>query len=632
MALNIDAVEFYRTSLQQLEQTGAQWRNLDSRWNIARVACFVAAVVAFLLSRTSPELAGLVYVGLVLVAAFLVIITLHQRLTDKLAELDHQTQIQSRLLARCQRDWEKLPQWQPPKSFFRDDSTAASSREVISDDLDVFGNRSLFQFISMASTGPGLRTLASWLIDPANDGESPRRSAAIEALAPRRDFRGKLYLLARRAEHGTADPDHFLDWIKQPSWLDRHRALSLWSIISPLLIVAGLALRLLATDPTLAKYGLGLAALALLANAIISALMLSDVHQIFAAAIAGRSDVDGYRELFQMAGELPTGTELLDEISSALSHDATGAATAMSKLGRIAAGTLIKQVALLFPIYLLLQLFCLWEVHLLRWLEEWQDQHRSHAGDWFDALGKLEAIGSLAALADENPSWAIPHWLPASDSTIMATALGHPLLRNEHRVCNDVGIGPSGTLLLVTGSNMSGKSTMLRSVGLNVLLARAGSRVCASSLRLPPLELATSIRVRDNLGEGVSFYMAELKSLARVVKHAEQLRQQKRSAVLLFLLDEILQGTNSRERQIAVAHVLKHLIDCHAIGAVTTHDLELADDAQLKAIAHTVHFRETITPGADGQDVMVFDYQMHEGVSPTTNALRLLELVGLGKP
>jgi DNA mismatch repair ATPase MutS len=279
----------------------------------------------------------------------------------------------------------------------------------------------------------------------------------------------------------------------------------------------------------------------------------------------------------------------------------------------------------------------LWEVHVLRRLERWQDDHRDHANGWFESLGELEAVGSISALAAENPNWAWPQWTEANDdAAVEAGQMGHPLLKDAIRVCNDVKMGPSGTLLLVTGSNMSGKSTMLRSVGLNVLLAGAGAPVCAEALSLPSLELATSIRVRDNLGEGVSFYMAELHSLARVVKHAERLAKQPTGGTsktrLLFLLDEILQGTNSRERQIAVAHVLRHLVKCEAIGAITTHDLELADDPQLKAMAHTVHFRETITVTANGEDTMTFDYRMREGVSPTTNALRLLEVVGLGKP
>ncbi|MEM6366384.1 MAG: MutS family DNA mismatch repair protein, partial [Planctomycetota bacterium] len=208
--------------------------------------------------------------------------------------------------------------------------------------------------------------------------------------------------------------------------------------------------------------------------------------------------------------------------------------------------------------------------------------------------------------------------------------VGHPLLAETSRVCNDVSLGPRGTLLLVTGSNMSGKSTMLRSVGLNMALATAGGPVCCEAMRLPAIELSTSIRVADDLSEGVSFYMAELNRLAEVVRHAKAMAESADSKrMTVFLLDEILQGTNSRERQIAVARVLRHLVGFGAIGAITTHDLELADDPDLADMATTVHFRETITPDADGNDRMTFDYVMRQGVSPTTNALRLLEMVGL---
>ena len=177
---------------------------------------------------------------------------------------------------------------------------------------------------------------------------------------------------------------------------------------------------------------------------------------------------------------------------------------------------------------------------------------------------------------------------------------------------------------------MSGKSTMLRSVGLNVALAGTGAPVCAVKFQLPSVELATSIRVRDNVAEGVSFYMAELQRLKSVVEQARRLADVP-DRVVLFLLDEILQGTNSRERQIAVVQVLRHLRDSGAIGAISAHDLELADEPEMMSIAKLVHFRETIRPDAEGEEQMTFDYKMREGVSPTTNALRLLEIVGLAE-
>ncbi|MEL6111059.1 MAG: MutS family DNA mismatch repair protein, partial [Planctomycetota bacterium] len=270
----------------------------------------------------------------------------------------------------------------------------------------------------------------------------------------------------------------------------------------------------------------------------------------------------------------------------------------------------------------------LWDVRVLRRLEQWQEQYGDAAPGWFEALGELEALLSLAALRDENPDWVFPEWADNESTVLSATRIGHPLLTDGARVCNDVCIGPTGSVLLVTGSNMSGKSTMLRSVGLNVSLAGSGAPVCAARLVLPSLELATSIRVRDNLAEGVSFYMAELQRLKGAVQHAASLAENP-DRKCLYLLDEILQGTNSRERLIAVARVLERLLELGAIGAISTHDLELASEPSLAAVSEVVHFRETIESDGDGGEKMTFDYRMREGVSPTTNALRLLEIVGI---
>jgi DNA mismatch repair ATPase MutS len=220
---------------------------------------------------------------------------------------------------------------------------------------------------------------------------------------------------------------------------------------------------------------------------------------------------------------------------------------------------------------------------------------------------------------------------PGEAPRIEACQLGHPLLPDSARVANDVTLGPPGTFLLVTGSNMSGKSTLLRAVGVNVVLAQAGGPVAAESLRLPPVLLATSILVEDSLADGVSFFMAELLRIRQVVDLADRAKGEGR--VLLYLLDEILRGTNTRERQIAVRRVVTHLLAAGALGAVSTHDLELAEIPDLAAAVRPVHFRESFEPGAEGQGrpVMTFDYQLRPGVATTANALKLLDLVGLGE-
>jgi DNA mismatch repair ATPase MutS len=258
-----------------------------------------------------------------------------------------------------------------------------------------------------------------------------------------------------------------------------------------------------------------------------------------------------------------------------------------------------------------------------RALERWKAESGARLRGWLEALGEIEALAALASLAHDHPDWCFP--VPVEEPRLTARALAHPLLAPGAAVTNDVEVGPAGTFLLVTGSNMSGKSTLLRALAMNVVLGSAGAPVCAAEMRLPPVSLQTSIRVQDSLEEGVSLFMAELLALARVVAAARTPSERR----VLYLLDEILQGTNSGDRRLAARTVLLHLLAAGAIGAVTTHDLALAAAPQLETHAVTVHFTETVIADG-GSPRLVFDYRLRPGLATTRNALVLLEMVGLG--
>jgi DNA mismatch repair ATPase MutS len=247
-----------------------------------------------------------------------------------------------------------------------------------------------------------------------------------------------------------------------------------------------------------------------------------------------------------------------------------------------------------------------------------------------DALGTVEALSALATLASDHPDWAFPELADAGPPPqFQAAALGHPLLAEGACVRNDVEVGPPGRVLLITGSNMSGKSTLLRSVGLAVVLADAGGPVCVRSLRLPVCTLFTSMRVQDSIEAGVSFFMAELERLAALLRAAPARGDS--GPPLLYLVDEILQGTNSDERRVAGRRLIRHLLRRNAIGAVTTHDLELHRHPEVEAASELVHFRESVT-GDAGAESLSFDYRLREGLAETRNALRLAEIVGLSDP
>jgi DNA mismatch repair ATPase MutS len=260
-------------------------------------------------------------------------------------------------------------------------------------------------------------------------------------------------------------------------------------------------------------------------------------------------------------------------------------------------------------------------------LERWRYDAGRHVRDWMDALADLDALVALAGVKHDNPGWCMPEIVEdlRHAERYTATGLGHPLIAEDRRITNDVEIGPRGTVLLVTGSNMSGKSTLLRAIGLNAVLAEAGSCVCAVALRMPAVNLQTCIRVQDSLELGLSYFMAALARLKGVVDAAESPHGRR---TLFYLLDEILQGTNSAERAIAVRAVARHLLAAGAIGAMTTHDLMLADQEPLKTSARLVHFTETV----DARGVMTFDYKLRPGLATSRNALRLMEMIGINLP
>jgi DNA mismatch repair ATPase MutS len=268
-------------------------------------------------------------------------------------------------------------------------------------------------------------------------------------------------------------------------------------------------------------------------------------------------------------------------------------------------------------------------------LERWQSISGARVRDWMQALGEAEALSSIATLAHDQPEWPFPELVDDAEPAFTAEHLGHPLIDDAARVHNDVAVGPPGTFLLITGSNMSGKSTLLRAIGVNAVLAQAGAPVCARRLRMTPLEVYTSIRVQDSLSRGVSYFMAELERLKQIVDAADRVPALRGDAGdgggapgLLFLLDEILHGTNTAERRIAATRVIRHLVETGAIGAVTTHDLTLADQAALAGAAQLVHFSESFREH-EGAMTMEFDYRLRDGIASSTNALALMRMVGL---
>lgn len=630
------AIQRYRAQLEAIDAQRDELKSKDRMFAKVRAGVFFLALVFWLVGYGFDGLPSVGWIGWLMIGLFLVVVTLNEPIRDRLEELRRHRGVTQRLIARLERDWDRLATKSLSKQLA--EVNLPGHRRDVASDLDLLGPASLFHLVSMAATDPGIKTLANWLAGPAVASVAVERAEAVQALAPLREERLRFYTLARQVGESTGDPEHFVHWATGDPWLEERPMLVKWAQISTglaCMLVAGLVIGVLGVLPS-EVFRFSLIGLAILTgvNLLITTAMLGPAHGIFAIAMANRRAVNNYEELFSSADWLPEPNQedgFLAKIQHTLRDGERSAVSGMRALQKIASAGGLRQSAGTFLIYLPLQCLTLWDVKVLRRLEDWQARYTNDVSGWFVALGELEALVSIAALREEYPSWTQPTWNSDTQQPVLkATAIGHPLLPDDSRVCNNVQVGPPRTLLLVTGSNMSGKSTMLRSIGLNVALAGVGAPVCAQEFLVPSVELATSIRVSDDVSQGVSFYMAELQRLKSVVDEARE-KAQIEDRSCLFLLDEILQGTNSRERQIAVVQVLRHLMQSRAIGAISTHDLELADEPELTEVATTVHFRETIRPDASGNEQMTFDYKMRDGVSPTTNALRLLEMVGLGK-
>jgi DNA mismatch repair ATPase MutS len=260
----------------------------------------------------------------------------------------------------------------------------------------------------------------------------------------------------------------------------------------------------------------------------------------------------------------------------------------------------------------------MWSTQLALAIETWRAASGEAVGRWLDAVGEMEALCDLAAFSFENPAYPFPA-IEEGEARFEAERLGHPLIPAEACVRNGLGLGPHRRVLIVSGSNMSGKSTLLRAVGINAVLAQAGAPVCAAGLRMSPLVVGASMRIHDSLSEGTSRFYAEITRLKRIVDLTRG------SAPVLFLLDEMLNGTNSHDRRIGAGAVVGALASRRAIGLITTHDLALAHIADAPGShAANVHFEDRIDGGR-----ITFDYVMRPGVVTRSNGLALMRAVGL---
>jgi hypothetical protein len=572
-------------------------------------AVAAGAALAVLLGK-SLEVVGIVGgLGLLFFVGFVVY---HARVIQELSAAERRAALNQDALLRVTGRFRELPQ---------DGRRFADANHPFADDLDVFGPASLYQRISVAHTRFGEEALARFLKEPPPLDAILLRQEAVNELTPLLDLRQELESLSfaivetpnkdKVQRRAVPDPTPLLAWLELKQGIKADAVVRIGSKVALCVTLAGLALMSAGKGPLLFLFGLAVHLLLL---------FRASAHTRSALQASGELEgaFDRYGRMLELVEGLTLKSRLIGDIKARLRAAGRPPSVAMAELARIAGFANLRHNGLVYPI---INLLTLWDIHVTLALEGFRERTRGVLGDWFQVLGELEALSSLAGLAHDEPDFHLAE-IAEGGPCFVAEGLSHPLVQAERRVLNDVSLEEAGTALLVTGSNMSGKSTLLRSMGLSVVLAFAGGPSCVRRLRLRPQRLATSIRVSDSLESGVSHFYAEVRKLKAVVNAAGS------SDSVLFLLDEILHGTNSRERQVGARWVLAELLKRGAVGAVSTHDEELCRlTPELMTRVRLVHFRETVQ-----NDEMTFDYVLREGPVKAGNALRVMRLAGLDVP
>jgi hypothetical protein len=509
-------------------------------------------------------------------------------------------QFHSRAIRRINGDW--IGNGSDGEEFIDPD-------HVYSSDLNVFGEGSLFELLCIARTANGRRGLAGFLLNAPAREETLRRQDAVRELSGRVDLREQIALLGD-FESLETKWETFEEWLNSPP-LAFSRQVQVAALISSVLLAVIAAAGLLGLVPWATA---GLFAFPLLVFQSIPGLRF---RKRINAMIASLRPVSVETQVLRDGLRLLETTEFRSAGLRRIADRVRGSAKSIGTLERLLNALNERNKEWFYAASLVL----LAGTQLCMAVENWRIENGAALRMWLDVWAEFEALNSLANYAYENPGNTFPEF-SSGDAAFEAEALGHPLIAGASCIRNDIQLNRECRFYVVSGSNMSGKSTLLRTIGLNAVLALAGAPVRARALRLSPVSICASLSVLDSLLAGKSKFFAEMERLRQTLEIAGQ------AAAVLFLIDEILSGTNSRDRRVAAESVVRTLIEREAIGVLSTHDLALSEIAGLEEL----HGRNVHTGSCEGGGPMDFDYLLKPGVTREANALAIARMAGVPVP
>ena len=586
----------------------ADLKRLSSRLSWARLWIFLLGVAAaFFSASIDTTLATAVFI--VSLAAFGVVVYAHRRIESGIHRFEGWLRIKETHLARESGDWAHLP---PPLP-----STPQPEHPFMID-LDVTGERSLHHLLDTAATYDGSARLRDWLLaeipDPARIAD---RQALVRELTDQAGCRDKLTLYGRlSAPNGDRwRSDDLRRWLETPIPQDRLRLVVIGLGLLAIVNIALLVLDAFGMLTSLWRYSFLLYFAISLANGRQFVNLSAEANSLYGGMTRMR-DVFRFLEGYRYR----SGSRLASLCEPFVTRSRPS--RSLRRLTAVVAASSLQSNIILWG---LLNAIVPWDLFFAYQLRLYKRRLHVQLPTWLDLWAELEALSALATYAYLNPTCTFPQI--ETDATLWrAQAIGHPLIPKDRRVNNDFAINRTGEIALITGSNMSGKSTFLRTIGANMILAHAGGVVAAETLHLSPFRLFTCIRVTDSLADGFSYFYAEVRRLKALLDALDA----PHPYPLFFLIDEIFRGTNNRERLIGSIAYARALVGTddqpkHGMGVVSTHDLELTRLGGERV--HNYHFADRVEAG-----YMAFDYRLHDGPSATTNALRIMAIEGLPLP
>jgi len=474
-------------------------------------------------------------------------------------------------------------------------------------DLDIVGRKSIFQFLNTTNTWHGRQQFANDLLAPSYTAEEiQKRQEAILELSEAIPFSNHVqYQFSQIGVHVTAK--FIPKWLADKTTFMKSKALKTLAIYAPLITLLFAGFTFLTSITFLYFPVLVLFACQLLiwgASFFKTSNYLADIAHL-------SYNLDAYTQVIKSLQAQSFNSEKLKQIQEVLSDSENAAILAIKELARLANRANMRRNGIAFVI---LNMTLLFDITTAIGFCAWKQKYANYAEAWFVNLGEFESLLSFSNLPNVMPTTCLPKIV--AGKTIEAKEIGHPLITNDKRVSNDVML--KDHIFIISGSNMSGKTTFMRTIGVNLILARCGSFVCAKDMHVSLLSVITSMRIADNLSEGISTFYAELRRVKRMIEMAKE------APDTLFLIDEIFRGTNSVDRLVGAKTILEKLDELRVVGIITTHDLELCDIAKTKSRIKNYSFSESYS-----ENEIHFDYLMKAGKSTTTNAKYLMRMMDI---